>query len=497
MMVLNTPDPVALGAGLRPDALAAIELVTSQRWSYRALDLDIQRAITALSAQGIGPSDRVAALAHNSVYLIILQQALMRMGAILVPLNWRLSASELARLLEDCDPKLLYCDREVPPLPEGCRALSFDSFRTALATANPAARRPPGSASTPCIILYTSGTSGTPKGALLTPTFLMATAVNFSVLGEVGAGATFLCDTPMFHVIGIVTQIWPTLLQGGKIVVSTGFDPVETNERLGDPELGVTHYFCVPQMANALAQAENFDPSQWRSLKALFTGGAPIPASTIHAWLDRGVKLVDGYGMTETGTTLGMSLAPELLRSKAGTVGLPGPLTAIRLVDEADRDVPEGTPGEILVRGLSVIEGYWNRPEERARSFTEDGWLRTGDIGRRDSDGYIAIVDRRKDMFISGGENVYPLEVETALSTHAIVREVAVIGIADATWGEVGCAFVVIEPGARPDHDALTAHCRALIAHYKVPKRYEFVETLPRTASGKVMKHVLSKQLAE
>ncbi len=492
-----SPDPVALHARLRPDAVACIDLDGQRRWSYRALDADIQRAVAVLQGEGVSGGDRVALLARNSVHQIILQQALMRLGAIFVPLNWRLSQQELGHLLQDCTPTILYTDEQIPDLPENCRSLGFRNFVSQVDASAPGPRCPPHSGHDPCIILYTSGTSGVPKGALLTSQFLLATALNFNVLGEVDTGCVFLCDSPMFHVIGIVTQIWPPILRGGTFIVSSGFNPEQTNERLGNPDFGVTHYFCVPQMAEALRHAQNFDPGRWSKLKALFTGGAPNPPAHIRWWLDKGVRMVDGYGMTETGTTLGMPLSPALLRDKAGAVGLPGPLTTIRLVDDADCDVPDGTPGEILVFGSNVITGYWNRPEERQRAFTQDGWMRTGDIGRRDEDGFISIVDRRKDMFISGGENVYPVEIEAALAEHAGVREVAVIGIPDSRWGEVGRAYIVAEPGRTLEPDDLAAHCQARIARYKVPKEFCFVEKLPRTGSGKVMKHLLRQQMRE
>lgn len=491
------PDPVALHARLRPDSVACIELASNRRWNYRELDADIQRAVALLRHQGIGAGERIAVLARNSVYQIILQQALMRLGAIFVPLNWRLSEHELAHLLEDCTPTILYSDDRSLELPPSCRNRSFASFAFDIAAFDPAPRCLPQSSRNTCIILYTSGTSGVPKGALLTAQFLLATALNFNVLGEVDTGCIFLCDTPMFHVIGIVAQIWPPLLRGGTFIVSPGFDAENTNDRLGNPDFGVTHYFCVPQMAEALRHTPNFAPERWTKLKALFTGGAPNPAAHIRWWLDRGVRMVDGYGMTETGTTLGMPLSPDLLRSKAGAAGVPGPLTAVRLVDEDDRDVTDGTPGEILVFGPNVIGGYWNRPEERKSCFTEDGWIRTGDIGRRDEDGYITIVDRRKDMFISGGENVYPVEVEAALSEHTGVREVAVVGIPDQRWGEVGRAYVVAVPGQDLDSDQLAHHCQSLIARYKVPKEFRFVDKLPRTGSGKVIKHLLRQEALE
>lgn len=487
-------DPVALHAGLRPEAEVCRDLVSGRSWTYRQFDQDIQRAVAVLQSEGIEAGDRVAVLARNSVSQVIVQQALMRLGAVFVPLNWRLSPPELARLLADCTPRLLYTDDPLPAMPPGCRAVSLDALAKNLDSQTPAPRPPTPSGLGPCIILYTSGTSGVPKGVLLTRQFLMATAVNFSVLGEVDTGDTFLCDSPMFHVIGIVTQIWPPLLRGGRFLVSPGFEAEKTNERLGDASLGITHYFCVPQMAEALRHAPNFAPQHWTRLKALFTGGAPNPPAHIRWWLDQGVLMVDGYGMTETGTTLGMPLSRPLLRDKAGAVGLAGPLTSVRLVDPADRDVPDGTPGELLVHGPNVTPGYWNRPEERTRCFTDDGWIRTGDIGRRDADGYIAIVDRCKDMFISGGENVSPVEVEAALIEHPGVREVAVIGMADPQWGEVGCAFVVEAPGWTLDPETLTQHCQASLARYKIPKVFHVVEALPRTGSGKVQKHLLRRQ---
>lgn len=498
MLDFVSPDPVALHARLRPDAIACVDLAPDRRWTYRQLDTDIQRALTVLTGEGVRKGDRVAVLARNSVHQIILQLALMRLGAIFVPLNWRLSLQELARLLDDCTPVLLFSDELAPPMPSGCRRMSLTGFVEAIDAAAEAPRCSGHSGGDTCVILYTSGTSGVPKGALLTSQFLLATAVNFNVLGEVDTGCVFLCDSPMFHVIGIVAQIWPPMLRGGTFIVSVGFEPEQTNNRLARKDFGVTHYFCVPQMAEALRHAPNFDPSKWGSLKALFTGGAPNPAARIRWWLDHGVRMVDGYGMTETGTTLGMPISFDLLREKAGAVGLPGPLTAIRLVDEDDNDVADGAPGEILVSGLNVTSGYWNRPEERERAFTADGWIRTGDVGRRDADGYITIVDRRKDMFISGGENVYPVEVEAALAEHPGVREVSVIGVPDVRWGEVGRAYIVATPDMAVSEQELILHCQGLIGRYKIPKEFRFVESLPRTGSGKVMKHILRREaLAE
>ncbi|KAH8884914.1 putative acyl-CoA synthetase [Thozetella sp. PMI_491] len=485
-------DPIALHSVLHPERLVAIDLATHRRWSYRELHNDIQKAMSVLARIGVNRGDRVAAVCQNSVWLVVLQQALMRLGAIFVPLNWRLAERELSELLADCAASIVYTDSSVcsSQLLDN-RTLDIVAFGAAVDAAEPAESVSTTELTTTCMILYTSGTCGAPKGVLVTPQFLLATGINFQVLGEVNSRSVFLCDCPMFHVIGIATSIWPELYCGGAFVVSPKFDAGLTNERLADAVLGITHYFCVPQMADALSRAPGFDPSRWKKLRALFTGGAPNPPARINSWLDRGIRMVDGYGMTETGTTLGMPLSEELIRAKAGSVGQPGPMTAIRIVDESGRDVPAGVPGEILISGLNVTSGYWNRPEERSRSFTEDGWLRTGDIGKLDSDGFVFVIDRRKDTFISGGENVYPAEVEAALLEHPSVRESAVVGVPDDAWGEVGRAFIVPVWGCQPGQDELSRHCRLCIAAFKVPKEFVLVDSLPRTASGKVMKQML------
>ncbi|KAK1961220.1 AMP-binding enzyme [Colletotrichum sublineola] len=490
-MDLLTPDPVLLHARLRPTGLACIDLATNRRWTYLELDADIQRAASVLCGQGVQAGDRVATISANSVHQIIVQQALMRLGAIFVPLNWRLARPELTKLLLDCTPAILFTDFDPPELPPGCHHISFSNLIEAVDAAEHAPRLDARPSNETCVILYTSGTSGTPKGVKLSAQCILATTINFSILAEVDTGSVFLCDGPMFHFMGLIAQIWPPLMRGGTIVVSPRFNPDLTNARLGDACLHVTHYFCVPQMAEALARAPNFNTSEWTTLKALFTGGAPNPPARIRWWLSRGIRMVDGYGSTETGTVSGMPLSPERIGIKAGSVGLPGPLTAIRVVDERDKDVPVGARGEIILSGPSVTPGYWNRPEENVGAFTRDGWFRTGDIGRVDEDGYVFLIDRRKNVFISGGENVYPAEVEAAMAEHPGVVDVAVIGVPDQLWGEAGRAFIIASPGLQLTHADMVEHCRSRIARYKVPREIVLVGELPRTGSGKVQKHLL------
>ncbi len=493
MPAWTTPDPVALHAATQPERIACVDLASGRRWTYSRLDEAIQRAVGVLeSGYGIDPGQRIATLARNSADLLIVQQAAMRLGAIFVPVNWRLAAAEQQAILADCDPALLLHDTafELTPL-EGCMTLAVADFAAAVEAQAPASRRPLPPADQPSIILYTSGTSGRPKGVIVTEANAFVTAVNFGVLGRVGNSSVFLCDAPMFHVIGLITSLRPPLLQGGTVLISPGFEPGLTNRRLADPNLGVTHYFCVPQMAKMLREDAAFAPANWTTLSAIFTGGAPNPAGDILWWLEQGVRMVDGFGMTEAGTVLGMPVEAGRIARKAGSAGLPAPWLVLRIVDEDGHDAAAGEAGEIWLSGPNVTPGYWNRPDETAQAFTSDGWFRTGDIARRDEDGFVTLVDRRKDMFISGGENVYPAEVELVLLDHPEIAEAAVIGIADTRWGEVGRAFVVLKAGRVLDPAALAVHCADRIARYKVPKEFRLTDALPRTASGKIQKHIL------
>ncbi|NNU47839.1 AMP-binding protein [Rhizobium sp. WYCCWR 11279] len=490
----KAPDPVRLHASLRPGALACVDLSSGRRWTYAELNDAVNRAAFVLSdIYQVARGERIAAVARNSADFIILQQAAMRLGVIFVPINWRLSMTEQEQILLDCKPSFVFGDAVSQVSIKGARTLAMADFVTAVAQAKPKAARPTISADSPAVLLYTSGTSGRPKGVMLSARNMFATAVNFGVLGEVSQESVFLCDTPMFHVIGLVTSIQAPFLQGATVLISGGFDPVATNDRLADAAFAVTHYFCVPQMADALRKAENFHPEQWASLKALFTGGAPNPPANIRWWLDRNVLMVDGYGMSEAGTLLGMPLDRAIIAEKAGSVGLPPPDMSLRILADNGLDAQAGEVGEVLVCGPNVSAGYWACPDENARAFTDDGWLKTGDLAKADADGYVTVVDRRKDLFISGGENVYPAEVEAALMEHPGVKEAAVVGIPDERWGEVGCAYIVLHDGAIASAVDLAAHCSALIARFKVPKEFVLIDALPRNGAGKILKRELRR----
>ncbi|ANL76467.1 acyl-CoA synthetase protein (plasmid) [Rhizobium phaseoli] len=501
-------DPVLYRARVAPDRQALFEIATGRQLTYAELDRRIARCagflVALLGVRRDGA--RVAMLARNSVDSIVLAFACQRAGAIYVPLNWRLNAAELRPILADCAPLLLVHDEEfssaVAILAEAdpeMTVISTADGPAALAArieASLPAAPVPADADGACILLYTSGTTGQPKGVVISRRNAFFAAVNFSFVGEIGPGAVALCDLPFFHTIGLIAVARTTLMLGGTLVVSDRFTPARTLAALADRERAITHYFAVPQIALALRNDPAYSAAALSGLHALFVGGAPLTQTLIESYLDDGVALVNGYGMSEAGTVLHVPIDRRAVQDNPGSVGLPAPLLDIRIVGEDGRDVGEGEIGEFWLRGPAVTSGYWNKPRETAAAFT-DGWYRTGDLGRREANGFYRIVDRLKDMYISGGENVYPAEVEAALASHPAVLDAAVIGVPDERWGECGVAYVVLRPGVAATGEEIAGHCAERLAAFKRPVRILFIETIPRTASGKVQKHVLRQHHSE
>ena len=495
---LETDDPLVFRAKVSPNRPAVIEVATGRHLSYGELNELASRCAGWLAKVLPGGEDhpRIAYLGRNSIAEIIACLGCQRLGAVFVPLNWRLSATELQQILADCRPHMLIVDREFseiagetgPLLPPQLIVEGEAGFLARLQGARPRAGGRI-AADTPCIILYTSGTTGTPKGVIITRRNAFFSAINFALVGEVTSQSVTLCDLPLFHTIGIIAIARTTLLMGGRLVISDRFQPERTLSVLGDTALGITHYFAIPQMASALRASPHWNPAALKALKAIFIGGAPLSPALIESFLEDGVALVNGYGMSEAGTVLHMPLDKDLISAHPGSVGFAAPLTEIRLMASDGTDAADGDVGEIWLRGPAVTPGYWNKPKETESAFV-DGWYRTGDLGRRDETGLLYIPDRLKDMYISGGENVFPAEVEAVIATHPAVRDVAVIGIPDPRWGESGVAFVV---PASPEvlAEDILSHCAARLATYKRPLRVIFLEAIPRTASGKAQKHIL------
>lgn len=480
-------DYVRLHARLHPDNQAVSDLASGREWSYAEFDRYVATCTALLLESNIASGDRLACLSKNRADVVVLHLACARIGAIFVPLNWRLSDAELRHLINDCEPRLLFSDNQDHDL--GMSAADIGQLDKLCSELEPVWPHQP-SVDLPSLMLYTSGTTGNPKGVLLSERNLTETGINFTLLGEVDASSAFLCESPMFHIIGMVTSIRPVFFCGAKVAISDGFEPERTLARLADPELRISHYFCVPQMALALRAAEGFSPDKLRNMKAVFTGGAPHPAPQILAWLDDDIPIVDGYGMSEAGTVFGMPVDPAVIREKAGCVGLPTPRIQARIVDDAGEPAPANVPGELQLKGDNITRGYWRREQDFQNTLTEDGWFHTGDVLVMDEDGYFRVTDRKKDMYISGGENVYPAEVEAQLLDFPGIGEFTVVGVPDPKWGEVGCLFYVSDSDSI-SIEAVEEFLVPRLAKYKIPKQTRAIASIPRNGVGKILKHQL------
>jgi len=493
-MTASLIDSVRTHAAAMPHRLAVGCAETGRRWSWAELDASIDRIAAWLVGElGAGSGARVATLARNHPNMLILQLACVRAGAIFVPYNWRLASAEIAALMADAAPVLMFHDAEFTPPDHPARRLLLGDLETLgqVGTAAPASARR--GWQEPTTLLYTSGTSGRPKGVMISEENAYWGPANFANGSLVSYESVFLCDMPMFHTAGLFAAVRVPVVAGGSVWISAGFDPAKTIARIADPDLGITHYFSVPQMATTLWQHPDFAPEKFHGLKMYVTGGAPNPKAQVERFARAGIRFSDGFGMSETCSNFAMPvLDVERLIEKAGSCGLPLLSVQARIVDDEGQDVARGETGELWIAGPSVTQGYWNQPELTAKAFHE-GWFKTGDAAMQDADGFYYLVDRKKDMYISGGENVYPAEVEAVLAELHEVAESAVIGVADERWGEVGRAFIIPRAGASLSEEQVIAHCRERLARFKVPVRVVITQAIPRTASGKVQKHLLPR----
>jgi fatty-acyl-CoA synthase len=482
-----------------------------RRLDFAVLHERILRAADVLRAAGVARGERIAIVAGNrSAYLEAIFAA-ARLGAIAVPVNARLVPREIRFVLADCTPRVVLCETalEANVLAaaeglEGARPAILicggpdDPWERALAAARPLERALPRSPEDPMLLLYTSGTTGRPKGALLPERKTLANCRNAEIFFRLSSEDRVLVALPLFHSFGLNILSLPTLHAGGRVVLRRAFDPAAVWDDV--PREGITFFGGVPTMFRALLEALEARPERGdlRSLRFLFTAGAAIPVELIRAFESHGLVLKQGFGQTETSILCCLD-ARDAIR-KAGSVGRPVANVELRVVRTATlerpperwEDAAPGEAGEIVVRGPVAMLGYWNRPEETAEVL-RDGWLRTGDLATADAEGFLTLVGRSRDLYISGGENVYPAEVEAVYSEHPSVREIAVVGVPDPKWGEVGRAYVVLAPGAALDAEALRAWGRDRLAAFKLPRDFVAVPSLPRTETGKVQKHRLGR----
>lgn len=503
MAAVRYYDWVAHHAMRTPDKIALIDLGTERRLSYATLHDRIARLATFLrDSHSVGRGDRVAVLAQNTTDTLEVQFACGRLGAIFVPLNTRLTVPELEFIVGDAAPKILIDDEDLGEIaakvatltkvPATLRLGKGSGYETGLAAAH--ALRDPEYVTLDDVstIMYTSGTTGRPKGAIITHGMTFWNCVNLGSLAYITPSSVLLTVLPLFHTGGLNCYTNPVLHVGGTTYIMRAFDPGVALKLIGDPAAGINVFFGVPSIYQFMAQHPAFADIDFSRLLIGGVGGAPMPVPLLKIWEARGVALQQGYGMTETSPAV-LALDREDAARKAGSAGKPVLHTEVRIVTPEGRDAAVGELGELWVKGPNITPGYWNRPDANKSSFT-DGWLHTGDATRKDGDGFYYIVDRWKDMYISGGENVYPAEVENVLYQIPAIAEAAVIGLPDATWGEVGLAIVALKPGQSVADTAIIAHCRENLARFKCPRTVTFVEALPRNATGKVHKPTLRAQ---
>jgi len=487
-----------------PGKTALVDLASGRRFSYGELDQRVSRLAAHLrDALKVGRGDRVAVLALNTTDTMEVQFACFRVGAIFLPLNNRLTVPELQFIVGDASPKVMIHDADlaetaltVARLCNVASALTFGpggAYEAGIAAAKPLDKAEIVTLDDVSTIMYTSGTTGLPKGAIITHGMTFWNCVNLGGPAYISPASVLLTVLPLFHTGGLNCYTNPVLHAGGTVLIMRAFDPGEALKLISDPAQGINVFFGVPSIYQFMAQHPAFATSDFSPLVIGGVGGAPMPVPLLKVWEARGVALQQGYGMTETSPAV-MVLDKEDAARKAGSSGKPVLHTEVRIVRPDGSDAAVGELGELWVKGPNVTPGYWNRPDANTSSFT-DGWLHTGDATRMDEDGFYYIVDRWKDMYISGGENVYPAEVESVLHQLAAVAEAAVIGIPNEQWGEVGMAIVAVKPGHRLTPAEIHAHCAANLAKFKCPRLIEFVDALPRNATGKIHKPTLRKQL--
>lgn len=498
-------------AVINPHRIALIR--DDQQRTYAELNERTNRLAHALAERGIERGDRVALLSTNSIEFLETMFAIAKLGAICVPINFRLMGPEVAFVLTDSTPKIFIFSSNLAPtaiaaLGEPDIAIErlivtestdapevaghdVELYESVLASGDPGPLERDVDKSDVAMILYTSGTTGRPKGAMITHGIVEANNVNIMAMAP-GISKLDITATPapLFHVGGLAVHTLPLLYIGGAVVILPSFEPKSLLDAMQKHR--TTVLFLVPAMWAALKNTAGIKDYDLSAMRFGMTGGAPCPIPVIEFFNKLGWPFFEGFGMTETCAGASVLNAEDIV-SHAGSVGQPALLTDARIVDESGNDMPVGTVGELVLRGPNITTGYWNRPEATAEAI-RDGWFYTGDLGRFDAENFLTLVDRKKDMIITGGENVYPIEVEQAMHRHDDVIDVAVIGVPSERWGETVKAIVVARPDATIDPAALIAWTRERLAGFKCPTSVEVVGELPRNATGKILKRTLREQ---
>ena len=495
-------------AFISPQLEATVEpAVGGRRLSFRELNARANRVAQALLADGVKPGDRVALLMMNGAEFIETFFAVAKIGAVNVPLNWRLVADELEFILKDAGATVLVFDDAFAAAAaelqrRGTRtelrrwvqlggttapfAAAYEPWRDAASDAEP---EPAGFDDDLLYIMYTSGTTGLPKGVMHSHSTVLWAMLTLSATADLHWGDRFLLSLPLFHV-GALTPAMGCVYLGATLVILKAFDPKLSWELIRDEK--ITNTLMVPAMLQFMQAVRDPAAHDTRSLRWCMSGAAPVPVNLIQAYADMGIEIHQVYGLTESCGPGCLILGEDAL-TRAGSTGRAYFHTDVRVIGIDGRDCAPDEPGEVLIRGPHNMVGYWKRPDATAMAL-RDGWLHTGDVGTMDAEGFVTIRDRMKDMIISGGENVYPAEVENMLLGHPALADAAVIGLPSPRWGEVALAVVVLKPGMSLAEAELLAWCKGKLASFKLPKVARIVEQIPRNPSGKILKRVLRER---
>lgn len=474
-----------------PEKVALIDGDSGKSFTYsQAFHLATQMASVLKEKYQIKSGDRVAVLAMNELEYIVLFFALQRLNAILVPINYRLTEREIRHILDDCKPQLVLYQEDYQDLITKLSPLSsqiFSKFISECEKYSSWFENFLADEQSDCMILYTSGTTGSPKGAVLTLKMLFWNSINTTLRLNVSQSDKAVIFLPLFHTGAWNVLTTPFLHRGAQIILTKKFDP---NQVLALTEThAATLLFGVPTTMDMMVRSNQFPKVSLKNLRYAIVGGEPMPLELIQKWHHKGIAIRQGYGLTEFGPNV-FSLNEEHALEKMGSIGFPNFYCEAKLVDDRDNELGPNQVGELLLKGPMAMNRYWNNEKATKEVFSSD-WLRTGDLAKRDEDGFYYIVGRKKDMFKSGGENVYPAELEKIIRQYPGIREAAVVGIPDEKWGEVGKAFISLENNASWDENHLRDYCIKNLAKFKVPKYFHVLPDLPKGDSGKILKRAL------
>lgn len=480
-----------------PNKLAVKNIESGLGYDYKSLNHGANALANIFEKEyNLTKGDRLLVLADFDAEYVALLGVAQKMGIILVPINYRLSASEIAFLVQNSDPSLIIVAEEyrsllneVPKLLQE-KVITFSQYENWLTSASKEQTAEytskPLEETHPAFILYTSGTTGQPKGAIYTHGMMLWNSINTAIRLKISSDDIYLNVMPPFHTGGWNVLTAPILHFGGTLIMMPKFDSEKVLEALEKEEISIS--MLVPTMVRMLSESENFKQNDFSQLRYMIVGGEALPIPLIEQWNEQGVPIRQGYGLTECGPNITSLEAEDAIR-KRGSIGFPNFYVDTKLMDENGVEAGPTEKGELWIKGPIVTPGYWKNPKETEKAIV-DGWFKTGDILKKDEDGYLYVVDRIKNMYISGGENVYPAEVEKCILKHPEIKEVCVIGVPHEKWGEVGKAFVVFKNGRKEVSD-ITAYCIKHLAKYKVPKHFEVMEELPKNDTGKINRKLL------